>query len=155
MITIQEMNGYARKVGLAYEQALLPLSKELGIPHTAIGILLFFANNPDFSTARDVCEFRGLKRANVSAHVERLVNEGLLERKAYPGDRRKDILVCTEKARPIVDTGRKAQEQFTRSVICGLSEEEFTVMEHCFKVMNGNIDKLLRSCLQEKEEAKK
>ncbi len=145
MITLQEMNGYAKKLGLAYTHALLPLSKETGISHTAIGILLFFANNPDLATARDICECRGFKRANVSAHVERLVNEGLLERKAYPGDRRKDILVCTQKAQPLIEAGRKAQEQFTKSVICGLTEEEFTVLEHCFKVMNGNIDKLIKS----------
>lgn len=146
MITIQEMNGYARKLGLAYEQALLPLSRETGIPHTAIGILLFLANNPNMATARDVCELRGLKRANVSAHVERLVNEGLLERKAYPGDRRKDVLVCTEKAKPMIEIGRKVQEQFTRSVVCGLTEEEFAVMQHCFQVMNANIDQLIKPC---------
>lgn len=146
MITIQEMNGYAKKLALAYEQALLPLSRESGIPHTAIGILLFFANNPNLATARDVCELRGLKRANVSAHVERLVKEGLLERKAYPGDRRKDILVCTEKAQPLVEAGRKAQKKFTKSIIYGLTKEEFIIMEHCFQVMNGNIDKLLKSC---------
>lgn len=144
MITIQEMNGYAKKVGLAYEQALLPLSRETGIPHTAIGILLFLANNPNLATARDVCELRGLKRANVSAHVERLVNEGLLERREYPGDRRKDILVCTEKAQPIIDTGRKAQEQFTKSIVSGLTPMEFAVLEHCFQVMNENIDRLIR-----------
>lgn len=146
MITIQEMSGYAKKLGLAYTRALLPLSKETGIPHTAIGILLFFANHPDSATARDVCELRGLKRANVSAHVERLVKEGLLERKAYPGDRRKDILVCTEKAKPMIEIGRKVQEQFTKSVICGLTEEEFAVMQHCFQVMNANIDQLIKSC---------
>ncbi len=145
MITIQELNGYAKKLGLAYEQALLPLSKDTGIPYTAIGILLFLANNPDFATARDVCAFRGLKRANVSVHVERLVHEGLLERKACPGDRRKALLVCTEKAQPIIDTGRRVQERFTKSVICGLTEEEFKVMEHCFQVMNGNIDQLTKS----------
>lgn len=144
MITIQEMNGYAKKFGLAYEQALFPLSKATGIPHTAIGILLFLANNPDFATARDVCELRGLKRANVSAHVERLVQEGLLERKAYPGDRRKDILECTEKAQPIIETGRKTQEQFTKSVICGLTEEEFKMLEHCFKKISQNIDRLIK-----------
>lgn len=146
MPTIQDMHGYAKKLVLAYEQALLPLSRETGIPHTAIGILLFFANNPDLTTARDVCEFRGLKRANVSAHVERLVNEGLLERRAYPGDRRKDILVCTEKAQPLVAVGKKAQEEFTKSITQGLTPEEFSVMEHCFQVMNGNIDKLIKSC---------
>lgn len=146
MITIQEMNGHAKKLGLAYEQALLPLSRETGIPHTAIAILLFLANDPNMATARDVCELRGFKRANVSAHVERLVNEGLLERRAYPGDRRKDILVCTEKAQSIIDSGRAAQERFTRSVTDGLTEEEFAVMEHCFKVMNANIDRLIKPC---------
>lgn len=40
-MTIQEMNGHARKLGLAYERALLPLSKEVGMPQTAISMLLF------------------------------------------------------------------------------------------------------------------
>ena len=62
MITIQDMNGHARKIGLAYEKALLPLSKEIDMPHTAISILLFIANNPDFATASHICEMRGLKR---------------------------------------------------------------------------------------------
>lgn len=146
MMTIQEMNGSAKKLGLAYAQALQPLSKETGISHTAIGILLFLGNNPDLATARDVCELRGLKRANVSVHVERLVREGLLERKTDPSDRRKDILVCTAKAQPILDSGRRAQERFTKSIICGLTEEEFAVMEHCLKVINENVDRLIKPC---------
>ncbi len=145
MITIQEINGYARKVGLVYEMMLSPLSKEIGIPHTALSILLFFANNPDLATARDICELRGLKRAIVSTHVERMVSEGLLERKAYPGDRRKELLVCTEKALPIVEEGRKAQVEFARSILNGLSEEDIVGMEHYFKVMNGNLDGIIKS----------
>lgn len=145
MITIQEMNGHARKLGLVYEVMLSPLSKESGIPHTALSMLLFFANNPDLATARDVCESRGLKRAIVSTHVERLVSEGLIERRAYPGDRRKDFLVCTEKAQPIIDAGRKAQREFAGSILKGLSAEELAVMERCFKVMNGNLDKFIKA----------
>jgi len=145
MITIQEMNGHARKLGLVYEVMLSPLSKESGIPHTALSMLLFFANNPDLATARDVCESRGLKRAIVSTHVERLVSEGLIERRVYPGDRRKDFLVCTEKAQPIIDAGRKVQREFAGSILEGLSEEELAVMERCFKVMNGNLDKLIKA----------
>ena len=91
MITIQEMNGHAKKVGIVYDMMLTPLSKQIGIPQTALGMLLFFANNPDLATARDVCELRGLKRAIVSTHVERMVSEGLLERRAYPGDGRRAV----------------------------------------------------------------
>ena len=145
MITIQEMNGHAKKVGLIYEMMLTPLSKEIGVPQTALGILLFLANNPDLATARDVCELRGLKRAIVSTHVERMVSEGLLERKAYPGDRRKELLVCTKKAQPIIETGRDAQMKFAAAVLEGLSEEELSVMERCFKVMNGNIDRIIKA----------
>ncbi len=145
MITIQEMNGHARKVGLVYEMMLSPLSKKIGIPHTALSMLLFFANNPNLATARDVCELRGLKRAIVSTHVERMVSEGLLERKAYPGDRRKELLVCTEKALPIIEEGRKAQVEFAGAILNGLSEEDIAGMEHCFKVMNGNLDRIIKS----------
>ena len=144
MITIQEMNGHARKIGMVYEMTLLPLALETDMPHTAISILLFLANNPDFATARDICEMRGLKRPNVSAHVERLVQEGYIERRAVPGDRRKDALVCTEKATKIVELGRARQIQFAEAVLDGISEEDRSVMERCFAQMNNNIDRIIK-----------
>ena len=144
MITIQEMNGHARKIGMAYEMTLLPLAMETDMPHTAISILLFLANNPDFATARDICEMRGLKRPNVSAHVERLVQEGYIERRAVPGDRRKDALVCTEKATKIVELGRERQIQFAQAVLDGISEEDRDVMERCFMQVNNNIDRIIK-----------
>ena len=144
MITIQEMSGHARKIGMAYEMTLLPLALETDMPHTAISILLFLANNPDFATARYICEMRGLKRPNVSAHVERLVQEGYIERRAVPGDRRKDALVCTEKATKIVELGRERQIQFAQAVLDGISEEDRDVMERCFMQMNNNIDRIIK-----------
>lgn len=53
-------------------------------------ILLFLANNPEHNTAKDICRMRGHKSGIVSVHVERLVNDGLLERQEMPGDRRAD-----------------------------------------------------------------
>lgn len=144
MITIQEMNGHARKIGLAYERALFPLAKETDMPHTAISILLFIANNPDFATASYICDMRGLKRSVVSAHVESLVQGGYIERRAVPGDRRKDALVCTDKATKIVRLGRARQIQFADAVLEGINEEDRAVMERCFKTMNANIDKIIK-----------
>ena len=144
MITIQEMNGHARKIGLAYEKALLPLAKEIDMPHTAISILLFIANNPEFATASYICDMRGLKRPVVSAHVESLVREGYIERHAVPGDRRKDALVCTEKAQKIVEAGRERQIQFASAVLEGISEEDRVVMERCFIIMDANIDRIIK-----------
>lgn len=144
MITIQEMNGHARKITLAYEKALLPLAQETNLPHTAVSILLFIANNPDFATARDICELRGLKKPIVSTHVERLVAEGYIERRAVPGDRRKDALVCSEKAIKIIEAGRERQIQFAIEVLEGISDEDRVVMERCFIRMNENIGRIIK-----------
>ena len=144
MMTLQEINKNARKMGMAYEKILLPLVVETDMPHTAITILLFIANNPDFATARDICEMSGLKRPNVSAHVERLVQEGYIERRAVPGDRRLDALVCTEKATRIVEMGRARQVQFAEALLDGITEEERAAMEHFFNTMNANIDKIIK-----------
>ena len=138
------MNGHARKIALAYEKALFPLTQETNLPHTAISILLFIANNPDLATARDICELRGLKKPIVSTHVERLVAEGYIERRAVPGDRRKDALVCTQKAMNIIEAGRARQIKFATEVLEGISEDDRAVMERCFNIMNENIDRIIK-----------
>lgn len=144
MITIQAMNGHAKKIALAYEKALSPLSKEIEMSHTALSILLFIANNPEFATASDICEMRGLKRPAVSANVEHLVQEGYVERQAVPGDRRKDALVCTEKAQPIIEAGRKRQAHFVNAVLEGIEPKDRAVLSRCFSLMDKNIDKLIK-----------
>ena len=144
MITIQEMNGHAKKIALAYEKTLLPLAQETNLPHTALSILLFIANNSNLATARDICEIRGLKKPIVSTHVERLVVEGYIERRAVLGDRRKDALVCTEKATKIIEAGRARQIKFATEVLEGISEEDRAVMERCFMRMNENIDRIIK-----------
>lgn len=144
MITIQEMNGHARKIALAYEKALLPLAQETNLPHTAISILLFIANSTNPTTARDICELRGLKKTIVSTHVERLVAEGYIERQAVPGDRRKDALVCTDRAMKIIEAGRARQIRFAAEVLQGISEDDRAVMERCFKTMSENIDRIIK-----------
>ena len=57
---------------------------------------MFFGNNPEYRTARDVVEIRNIKANLVSVNVERLVREGYLERHSVAGDRRKMELLCTE-----------------------------------------------------------
>lgn len=81
---------HANKMTKAYHVMLTPLCKETGLPPLALDILLFLANNPEHNTAKDICRMRGHKPGIVSVHVERLVNDGLLERQEMPGDRRAD-----------------------------------------------------------------
>ena len=86
------------------------------MPQTAFDILMFLANNPEFKTARDIVECRYIKANLVSVNVESLVREGYLTRETSPGDRRKIRLVCTEKAGPVVERGRRLQSQFVEEM---------------------------------------
>ena len=61
-----------------YENLCQPVCRECGIAQTALDILMFLANNPEYYTARDICRVRGIKANLVSFHVEKLVQEGYL-----------------------------------------------------------------------------
>ena len=68
------------KTAQAYNAMCKPLCQELKLPQTAFDILMFLANNPDCTTARDIVEIRKIKANLVSVNVDRLVQEGYLER---------------------------------------------------------------------------
>lgn len=52
---------FPRKLQLAYHAVCRPLCKRLDLPQTAFDILMFFGNNPEYRTARDVVEIRNIK----------------------------------------------------------------------------------------------
>ena len=82
----------SKKLAEAYEKVMQPLCKKLDMPKTALDVLMFLANNPEFNTAGDVCRYRNIKAALVSFHVEKLVEAGFVERQAVKGDRRKSTI---------------------------------------------------------------
>ena len=122
-----------------------PLCREAELPALALDILLFIANNPDKSTARDVCQFRGMKPGIVSFHVDRLAAAGLLERRPVPGDRRKTQLVCTEAAADIIRRGRELQGRFAEALLTGLDRESLETFHRCLAAIDGNIDNIRRN----------
>ena len=114
---------FARKISLAYNKTCKELCHELNLPQTALDILMFLANNPEYKTARDIVEVRKIKANLVSVHVDRLVKEGYLERRAVEGDRRKTELICTQKAQPVIEKGGQLQEAFKEQLFSGMDEK--------------------------------
>lgn len=138
----------------AYHAALLPVCRDTGLPPMAVDILMFFANNPESGTAKDVCQCRGFKSGIVSVHVDRLVNEGLLVRQDVPGDRRKTRLVCTDAAGTIIERGRALQKAFAQKLLAGLSEEDIAVFRGCLAAMGDNIEDIRKNGLSTEDESK-
>ena len=129
---------FSRKLGAAYDASCKPLCRELGIPQTALDILLFLANNP-----AQIVSIRKLKANLVSVNVNRLVGDGYLERRAVEGDRRQTELVPTEAAQPIIRRGREIQERFCRELLDGMSEERKAQFHETVEIMEGNLDRIL------------
>lgn len=133
----------ALKLSLAYTAKCKPLCQELGLPQTAFDILMFLANNPARQTARDIVEIRKIKANLVSVNVEKLVQEGYLKRETVKGDRRKTLLLCTDRAQPIIRRGRLLQESFFGLLLDGMDEETKKLFFEMIDLIGKNVDKIL------------
>lgn len=134
---------FARKTALAYSALCKPLCQQLHLTQTAFDILMFLANNPGYQTASDVVEVRKLKANLVSVNVDRLVHEGYLLREADPDDRRRTLLRCTEKARPIVEQGRAVQERFADLLLAHTDETQRRAFFEMMELINNNLDEMI------------
>ena len=135
---------FARKISLAYNKTCKELCHELNLPQTALDILMFLANNPQYRTARDIVEVRKIKANLVSVHVDRLVKEGYLERRSVEGDRRKTELICTQKAQPVIEKGGQLQEAFKEQLFSGMDKKMQRQMEEMVRRMEQNLDEILK-----------
>ena len=132
---------FGRKTAAAYAALCKPLCQKLHLPQTAFDIIMFLANNPEYKTARDIVEIRKIKANLVSVNVDKLVNEGYLERKPVENDRRKTELVCTKKAGTVIERGRRIQQQFTANLFAGIDEKQLTIV---MEQLDNNLDEIIR-----------
>lgn len=135
---------FGRKIGLAYDALLKPVCREWNLSRTALDILLFLANNPEYTTARDVVEIRCIKANLVSVNVERLVQDGYLERHPVAGDRRKTQLVCTDRAQAVIARGQAMQWQFLELLFADIDPEQRRAFEQVMVGVSHNLDCMMK-----------
>lgn len=63
---------FFQQFGKFYTHQFSPFLARTGLSMREVHVLLFLANNPSYDTARDVTEFRGLSKSQVSQAVELL-----------------------------------------------------------------------------------
>ena len=133
----------AYKILQVYGALCKPLCQEIKMPQTAFDILMFLANNPEYSTARDIVEIRKIKANLVSINVDKLVQEGFLERQSIANDRRKTKLICTEKAQPIIYKGHKLQENFIEKLFENIDENSREIFKRTIENIEINLDNIM------------
>jgi len=72
-------------------------------------------------------------KGNVSGLVDRLVEAGLVERRAIPGDRRSHALHLTEKGRDHAQRGIAAQRAFVARTLGRLPEEDVAELDRILR----------------------
>ena len=95
---------FTMKLSAAYSAVCRPLCHELNLPQTAFDILMFLANNPEYTTARDIVEVRKIKANLVSINVDKLVGEDYLRREADTDERP----ICSAQTKPALSSNRGA-----------------------------------------------
>ena len=135
----------SRKIFQAYSAMCKPLCKELALSQTAFDILMILGNNPKYNTAGEIVEIRRIKANLVSVNVEKLVREGYLLRKQVEGDRRKTGLICTEKAQPIIERGRRLQKAFAERMFSNMDDDLRKAFSAAADLIEKNLNEILEA----------
>lgn len=139
-----ELYSYAQNFRDAYSVVMKPLCDELGMTQSAVDILMFLANNPGLDTSSDIRDYLHMKQGLISFHVDRLVEEGYLERGKTSSDRRKCHLFCTKKAAGLIEKGRVLQERFHSRLVEGFSEDDIKRFADALGAIGENIDRMIQ-----------
>lgn len=117
---------FSRQFGKFYAHQFAPLLARTGLSMREVHVLLFLANNPAYDTARDVTEFRGLSKSQVSQAVEFLAAEELLRRMPDETDRRIVHLSLTGRGILLARECQDIQTACAKRLLDGLSPAEET-----------------------------
>ena len=121
-----------------YRRFLEPVGEKYNLNRAELDVLLFLANNPGYDTATDIVEYRGLVKSHVSTAVAKLEERGFLTRSFQNGNRRTVHLTLTEAAAPIVEEGRRGQQEYVKILHKGISDEEMDLLKSILKKIMMN-----------------
>jgi MarR family transcriptional regulator, organic hydroperoxide resistance regulator len=97
--------------------------RALGLSIPQFDILSTLTEREGF-TQQELAAQLYVTKGNVSGLVDRLVEAGLVERRAIPGDRRSHALHLTREGRALAEHGIAAQAAYVRRTLGGLSRAD-------------------------------
>ena len=107
-------------------------------------ILMFLHNNPQNNTAAEIVKIRKSTKSHVSTSLKNLENKGLVERIQSKDNKKHIEIVILNKAESIIEDGMKAQKEFAKNVLDGLTEEEKYMCMAVFNKICANADAYLK-----------
>ena len=134
---------FLNKYGRAYVTYCKSICREYDINQTEFDILMFFGNNPEYDCAKDIVDVRKIKANLVSINVDKLVNDGYLERKLMLNDRRKYRLVLTKQGKVLVKKGKEVQDSFFELLFDSVSAKDRSAFNKVLELIDKNLERIL------------
>lgn len=135
---------FLNKYGRAYVTYCKSICREYDINQTEFDILMFFGNNPEYDCAKDIVDVRKIKANLVSINVDKLVNDGYLERKLMLNDRRKYRLVLTKQGKALVKKGKEVQDSFFELLFDSVSAKDRSAFNKVLELIDNNLERILK-----------
>lgn len=135
---------FLNKYGRAYVTYCKSICREYDINQTEFDILMFFGNNPEYDCAKDIVDVRKIKANLVSINVDKLVNDGYLERKLMLNDRRKYRLVLTKQGKALVKKGKEVQDSFFELLFNSVSAKDRSAFNNVLELIDNNLERILK-----------
>lgn len=122
-----------------YQNLFLPVLKKYRLTQMEADIILFLANNPMYDTASEIISIRKLTKSHVSSSIDQLVKKGFLSRSYEAGNKKKIHLKLLPDAFPIIEEGRKCQQEFWNILSVGIPSSYWEIACSVFKQIMDNI----------------
>ena len=95
----------------------------------AQGRILYVLWQEDGVSISEIAQRTGLANTTLTSMIDRLVEAELIRREAVPGDRRRQRIVLTEKARALKDDYERISQRMNDLYYVGFTEEEYAQLE--------------------------
>ena len=117
-----------------YEKVTGSVCEKYQLTHMEYDILMFLHNNPQHNTAAEIVKVRKSTKSHVSSSLKNLESRGLIER-IQSADNKKHIEIVLL---------NKAQKEFAKIALDGLTVEEKRICKEVFHKICENADKYMR-----------
>lgn len=107
-------------------------------------VIMFLHAHPQLNTAADMVRERKLTKSHVSAALATLEQRGYIAKKRTDTNKRRVELFLQDNATDVVHAGMQAHRQFVRTVINGISKDDFAAFQRVFDAMCANAERELR-----------
>jgi len=125
-LSLHDFNRYTRTVGLSLVQMTV--------------LMHLYYQGPNEVT--NICEMMQISPAGASQMIERLVQQGVVQRAEIPDDRRVRLVSLTEHGRALVMESIQARQAWIDELTASLSDEERTDIAQSLQILSEHASKL-------------